>query len=508
MEKDLRIAGCYKITNIINGKVYIGESNNILVRWNQHIRDLKYNIHINQELQKDFNETYNLEYFKFEILKWFDCTDKTEPEIKALTLYLEAAYYILYKLQGYKLYNIDKCNQKNNSLFNGYCNEHDSDKVEQLINNDPFGVFSELSGKENEIAKIMFSKAIDIDQYLEDKEYNNELGEQYYYLTDVLNSIYKENNIKEDYNLVKILEILEQYNFLVKESNEWEVSSNSFKNRYCGMTGDNIYVITASGKNEIWNILKDYGVEKLSIYCQSKERIDIDNGKSRKYFNIEDIIIGVIEENITMKYKEAQKLVLSTMRKNNIITKDENNEYVTTTSAVFEEYCTKDSLKITEKIFTDYCKKVVVTVVIENLLGKGIEIKSIKEIKGKIKSSNRKEKTIRKINKIPEKDRNSITKIMNELIEEGKFPGQNYDWHKAMGELVKANLIIREEVGYVATEYALENNYYILRYYEKSGKPYYYISDEGRELVISILTSKDRDYYLKEDIEEVSNMGS
>lgn len=40
MEKDLRIAGCYKITNTTNGKIYIGESNNILNRWRRHIKDL------------------------------------------------------------------------------------------------------------------------------------------------------------------------------------------------------------------------------------------------------------------------------------------------------------------------------------------------------------------------------------------------------------------------------------------------------------------------------------
>lgn len=39
--------GIYKITNTINGKVYIGKSENIRHRWKQHICELNKNEHGN-----------------------------------------------------------------------------------------------------------------------------------------------------------------------------------------------------------------------------------------------------------------------------------------------------------------------------------------------------------------------------------------------------------------------------------------------------------------------------
>jgi group I intron endonuclease len=61
-------AGIYKITNIINNKIYIGSSSNISLRWNQHIEKLIYNLHENYKLQNDFNK-YGLEVFHFSILE-------------------------------------------------------------------------------------------------------------------------------------------------------------------------------------------------------------------------------------------------------------------------------------------------------------------------------------------------------------------------------------------------------------------------------------------------------
>ena len=53
--KDM-VIGIYKITNKINGKVYIGQSNNIFRRWMEHQRDLIYGIHHSSKLQKEWNE--------------------------------------------------------------------------------------------------------------------------------------------------------------------------------------------------------------------------------------------------------------------------------------------------------------------------------------------------------------------------------------------------------------------------------------------------------------------
>lgn len=59
--------GIYKIENKINGKVYIGQSNNIFRRWMEHQRELIYGVHHSRKLQADFNK-YGITAFLFEVL--------------------------------------------------------------------------------------------------------------------------------------------------------------------------------------------------------------------------------------------------------------------------------------------------------------------------------------------------------------------------------------------------------------------------------------------------------
>lgn len=48
-------SGIYKITNLKNGKVYIGQSENIFVRRGQHFAALRSGHHSNNDMQKDYN---------------------------------------------------------------------------------------------------------------------------------------------------------------------------------------------------------------------------------------------------------------------------------------------------------------------------------------------------------------------------------------------------------------------------------------------------------------------
>ena len=57
----------YKIENLINGKKYIGLTNNIVRRKSRHFTDLKYNHHDNNFLQKEYN-IYGKNNFSFEII--------------------------------------------------------------------------------------------------------------------------------------------------------------------------------------------------------------------------------------------------------------------------------------------------------------------------------------------------------------------------------------------------------------------------------------------------------
>lgn len=66
--KRQKLCGIYKIENMINGKIYIGQSVDIYKRWADHISSLNKQTHINRHLQNAWNK-YGNENFKFEIIK-------------------------------------------------------------------------------------------------------------------------------------------------------------------------------------------------------------------------------------------------------------------------------------------------------------------------------------------------------------------------------------------------------------------------------------------------------
>lgn len=86
--------GIYKIENLINHKIYIGQSKQIEYRWKQHIdrsKDLKYKTHLYLAIRK-----YGLENFKFEIIE--ECNiDKLNEKEK----YWIAYYDSTNPLKGY-----------------------------------------------------------------------------------------------------------------------------------------------------------------------------------------------------------------------------------------------------------------------------------------------------------------------------------------------------------------------------------------------------------------------
>ena len=75
-------SGIYKITNIINNKMYIGSSENLERRRNEHFRELKANRHSNVKLQHAYNK-YGVDNFKFEVLEYvadINCLLNTEQK--------------------------------------------------------------------------------------------------------------------------------------------------------------------------------------------------------------------------------------------------------------------------------------------------------------------------------------------------------------------------------------------------------------------------------------------
>lgn len=84
--------GIYKIENIWDGKVYIGESNNIEERWIKHKEDLNNNKHHSKQLQKDWNEYADKNNFEFKIIETID--DTLHPMIQQGLLYIYEDKYI------------------------------------------------------------------------------------------------------------------------------------------------------------------------------------------------------------------------------------------------------------------------------------------------------------------------------------------------------------------------------------------------------------------------------
>ena len=80
------VSGVYKITNIINGKIYIGSSINIAKRKCMHFSDLRRGVHCNDFLQKSFNK-HGEDAFSFDIIEICFPEDCIKKEQYYLDLY-------------------------------------------------------------------------------------------------------------------------------------------------------------------------------------------------------------------------------------------------------------------------------------------------------------------------------------------------------------------------------------------------------------------------------------
>ena len=80
--------GIYKITNKVNGKVYIGQSVDIKKRWNRHLHTVNnpnykgYNYPLYRAMRK-----YGIENFLFEVIEECGKTELDDKEIFYITQY-------------------------------------------------------------------------------------------------------------------------------------------------------------------------------------------------------------------------------------------------------------------------------------------------------------------------------------------------------------------------------------------------------------------------------------
>jgi len=71
--------GIYKLVNVINGDIYIGQSTNLKRRIYRHFNELKHNNHCNKHLQNAFNK-YGKDNFKFIIVVLCEIEELTRYE--------------------------------------------------------------------------------------------------------------------------------------------------------------------------------------------------------------------------------------------------------------------------------------------------------------------------------------------------------------------------------------------------------------------------------------------
>ena len=77
--------GVYQIKNIINNKIYIGSTENINIRFNKHLSDLRNSKHHSIHLQRAWNK-YGERNFKFNVLK---ILENKEELLKIEQIYLD-----------------------------------------------------------------------------------------------------------------------------------------------------------------------------------------------------------------------------------------------------------------------------------------------------------------------------------------------------------------------------------------------------------------------------------
>lgn len=110
---DDSLCGVYKITNSINGKVYIGQSISIQTRWKEHVNSLRRGDSHCTLLQRAWDK-YKEENFSFEILELCSEDMLDETEIKYINIY-------------------DSCNNGYNIESGGNKNKHLAEETKQLI---------------------------------------------------------------------------------------------------------------------------------------------------------------------------------------------------------------------------------------------------------------------------------------------------------------------------------------------------------------------------------------
>lgn len=111
-----KISGIYKITNNITGDFYIGSSNNIKIRWNDHKKHSKWLSRPGMKLYQAFIK-YGLDNFLFEVLEETDNLKEREQ------YYIEQLKPIYNNYNAYGL-NIERTKETKKRVNEEWYNSH------------------------------------------------------------------------------------------------------------------------------------------------------------------------------------------------------------------------------------------------------------------------------------------------------------------------------------------------------------------------------------------------
>lgn len=207
--------GVYKISCLINNKVYIGSSKNIQKRWDSHKRELNNNRHCNMFLQDDWNK-YGKESFNFEILELCDEEDRFDLEQK----YINDLLPFNRNNNGYNICENSK--RKENENIKIFRNRYhrlnpfyklSKESAKRMIKND-LEKYSEYVGKDINTSDRYEWFNIDLDgSYV---QYNGMFDKKN---TRFISNDIIDNNTKE--GLQFILEGLDTYDMICSEMKEF-----------------------------------------------------------------------------------------------------------------------------------------------------------------------------------------------------------------------------------------------------------------------------------------------
>lgn len=259
--------GIYKWTNIVNNKVYIGKSSNIIRRKTEHLYTLRNNKHRNHYLQNSFNK-YGEDCFKFEIVELCDEDDLNEREEYYIKL-----YKTLDKKYGYNLMENDGRNNRHSQetkkkmsashsgkkksiltrmnmskAFKGrvYSIEHnrklsESLKGKRVGENNNQAIISDSKAKEillfmlnNETSMKNIAKSFDVSYDVvvnlkNNKSYKHILESKRNLIKDKYNSFNKYNKDNNDSRYYEIIELFKNGYSQSKISKELKCSRNTIR---------------------------------------------------------------------------------------------------------------------------------------------------------------------------------------------------------------------------------------------------------------------------------------